>query len=111
MSARWSTSLRLFDLFGRHVVWRAHDILGAGQGEVALLPEDLGDAEIRDLHPAAFIQQDVLRLDVAVHDALLVRELQRLADLRHDLQRLHGVICLARSNCRRFTPSTNSIRK
>ena len=51
-------------------------------------PHNLGDAEVGDLHPALFVQQDVLGLDVAVHDALLVRELQRLANLRHDGQRL-----------------------
>ena len=35
-----------------------------------------------------FVEQQVLRLDVAMHDAVLVRVLQRLADRRHDGQRL-----------------------
>ena len=39
-------------------------------------------------HPAFFVQQKIFRLDVAVNDAFVVRELQRLADLRHDGQRL-----------------------
>ena len=50
--------------------------------------QQLGDAEVRDLHPALLVEQDVLRLDVAVDDALLVRVLERLADGRHDHQRL-----------------------
>ena len=53
-----------------------------------LLADHFGDAEVRDLHPALFVEQDVLRLDVAVDDALLVGVLQRLANLRHDGQRL-----------------------
>ena len=36
------------------------------------------------------IEQDVLRLDVAVDDAFVVGELERLADLRDDRQRLLG---------------------
>ena len=54
----------------------------------AFRAQQLGDPEIRDLHPALFVEQDVLRLDVAVDDALLVRILERLADRRHDDQRL-----------------------
>ena len=49
---------------------------------------DARDAEVGDLHPASFVQQQVLRLDVAMHDAVVMRELQRLADRRHDGQRL-----------------------
>ena len=52
----------------------------------ALRAENLGDAEVGNLHPALFVEQDILRLDVPVHDALVVRVLQRLADLRHDGQ-------------------------
>jgi hypothetical protein len=43
--------------------------------------------EIRHLHAAAAVEQDIFRLDVAVDDALVVRELQRVANLRHDRQR------------------------
>ena len=51
----------------------------------------LGDAEVGDLHLAARIQENVLRLDVAVDDAVIVRVLQRLADLRHDGERCFGL--------------------
>ena len=81
----------LLDLLRRHVVRRAHHVLPARQRLVlGAGAQHLGDAKVGDLHPALLVQQDVLRLDVAVDDALLVGELQRLADLRHDDQRLLG---------------------
>ena len=68
---------------------RAHDVPGAGQPEVLrFLPQDFGQAEIRDFHAALFVEQDVFRLDVAMDDALVVGELERGADLRNDFQRL-----------------------
>ena len=80
---------RLFQLFGRHVMRCAHHVLRARE---RLLPgfnaQHLGDAEVRNLHPALFVQQDVFRLDVAMDDALFVGELQRLANHRHNRQRL-----------------------
>jgi CitMHS family citrate-Mg2+:H+ or citrate-Ca2+:H+ symporter len=50
--------------------------------------EDLRDAKVRDLHHARFVDEQVLRLDVAMHDAVVVGALQRLANRRHDGQRL-----------------------
>ena len=47
-----------------------------------------GDAEVGDLHPPVAVHEDVLRLDVAVDHPVVVGELERLADLRHDRQRL-----------------------
>ena len=44
-------------------------------------------AEICDLHSAAFIQEYVFRLDVAVDNALVVSKLQRVAEVRDDSQR------------------------
>jgi hypothetical protein len=49
---------------------------------------DLRDAKIRDLHHARLVDEQVLRLDVAMHDAVIVRALQRVAHRRHDAQRL-----------------------
>ena len=43
--------------------------------------DDLRDAEIRDLNVAATIDENVRRLDVAVHDPLIVRVLQGVAEL------------------------------
>ncbi len=50
--------------------------------------DQLSQAEVGDLHPPLTIEQDILRLDVAMDDSLLVRELQRVAELRHDRHRL-----------------------
>ena len=50
--------------------------------------QHLGDAKISDLHPAIFVEQQVLRLDVAVDDAPVVGELQCVTERRHDGQRL-----------------------
>ena len=52
------------------------------------LAHQLRQAEVGDLHPALLVEQDVLRLDVAVDDAVVVGVLQGLADLRHDGQGL-----------------------
>ena len=62
-------------------------------GSAALPPasaaaQHFGDAKIGDLHAALFVEQQVLRLDVAVDDAPVVGELQRVAQRRHDGQRL-----------------------
>ena len=50
--------------------------------------QNLGNAEVRDFHAAFFIQQDVVGLDVTVDDAGVVGELERLANLGDNLQRL-----------------------
>ena len=74
--------------------------------------EQLGEAEVGDLHAAARVEQDVLGLDVAVHDALVVRVLQRVADLRHDRERLARRERARAQQLRAgSTPSTNSITK
>ena len=82
MSERWSTACAAH-LLGRHVADRAEH--GAGLGLVRFawasslwLPagprRDLArEAEVEDLHAAVAGEEDVLGLEVAVDDALLVR--------------------------------------
>ncbi len=77
---------------------RAHDLVRAGQGVVDLGAEQLRQAEVGDLHAAAFVEQDVFRLDVAMDHAFIVGELQGVADLRDDFERL-GRLEIARSQC------------
>ncbi len=80
---------RLLHLLGSHVEEGAHDLLCAGQRQVGRRqPHQLGQAEVGDRHAPLTVQEDVLRLDVAVDQALVVRVLQGIADLRCDLQRL-----------------------
>ena len=83
-----------------HVAGRAHGFSGVGQfrvgrGHVAAVAhgfrprtDDLRQSEIRHFYLAPAIQEEVLGFDVAVHDAVVVRELERVANLRHDGERL-----------------------
>jgi hypothetical protein len=84
----------------------AHDLLrGHGRGRaderadgretpaVAVGFEELGDAEIEELHGALAVVEregDVARLDVAVNDPRLVRRLQGEADRLKDVEHLVG---------------------
>jgi hypothetical protein len=69
----------------------ADDILHARErASGSFRPENLRNPEVGDLHPCLFVEQDVLGFDVAMDDAPLVGELQRLAYLRHNGQRLLG---------------------
>ena len=56
----------------------------------ATFTEHLGDAKVRDLHTALFVQEEIFGFDVAMDDAVLMRILQRLAHGRHHGQRLLG---------------------
>jgi len=78
------------DLLGRHVAAGPED--RAGRGHVAgghggrllgvdALDERLGEPKVEDLHPPVAEQEQVLRLEVAVDDPLVVRRRQRLGDL------------------------------
>ena len=58
-------------LLGGHVAGRAHDQVGPRQGRLAV--QHLGQAEVGDLGRAVGRQQDVGRLQVAVHDPQPVR--------------------------------------
>ena len=50
--------------------------------------EQLGEAEVQDLHRAIRSQLDVRRLEIAVDDASFMRRLERLGDLTGDRQSL-----------------------
>ena len=75
-------------LLGRHVGERAHDVAGARE---RLVPGEVGDAEVGPLGHAGrrarrIGDQHVLGLDVAMHDAALVRVLERAAQREPDRQ-------------------------
>ena len=75
-------------LFRRNIVDRAHD------GRIdRLLRRGTGDPEIRHLHISLTVDDDVLRLDIPVHDAHLMRELDTGRRLQRDgdgLLRVHA---------------------
>jgi hypothetical protein len=77
--------LRFQRLLRRHVSRRPSRRFRRG-GRIAV--EHLRDAKIRDLHAAILRQQQVLRLDVTMHNPALVRKLQRLAEWWYDRERL-----------------------
>ena len=72
-------------LLGGHVAGRAHDLAGLGLARVDLEP--LGQAEVGDLGGAVAVEQDVGRLEVAVHDAGLVRGVHGPGQRGHQLGR------------------------
>ena len=72
-------------LLGAHVVRRAEDRAGARRAcpPPSRRALDLGDAEVEHLGDLVVLvadEEDVLRLEIAVHDARLVRALQRARD-------------------------------
>ena len=72
-------------LFGGHVLRGAAD--HAGLGELVGALQHLRDAEVGQVDALVLVQQDVLGLHVAVHDALAVRVGQRLGGA---LENAHG---------------------
>jgi hypothetical protein len=75
------------DLLGRHVADRPDEQPGPGVTGRRQRP---GQAEVGHLDPPLGGDQDVLRLDVAVHDAGRVRRRQPVEHARHDLERGRG---------------------
>src|SRR5580704_1459927 len=89
MSARWSTPWACCNCSGAiypnvPINWP----VPVSDKSSAAWPISLASPKSADLDPPLLVDEDVFRLDVAVNDPLVVRELQCLADLRHDLERL-----------------------
>ncbi len=80
--------MRPLELLGRHVAQRAHHLVLGGQRRIADGADEFGQAEVGDFHSAALVEQNVFRLDVAMHDPFVMGELQGVANLRHDGQRI-----------------------
>ncbi len=86
------------DLLGRHVAQRAHHdarlCTGGGGGHVGLRAgaglrlRQLGEAEVEDLDAAFVRDEEVLGLEVPMHDALVVRRGQAMRDLEGIVDRL-----------------------
>ena len=63
---------------------------GAGASQIVATGR-LGDSEVGDLHPSVRLHEHVRRFDVAMHEPLTVRVLERVGHLRGDVDRLvHG---------------------
>src|SRR5690606_22643200 len=82
-------------LLGRHVAGSAEDRarLGLELIDLAVVAEGLGDPEVEHLHDRPGLaldpgEEDVVRLEVAVDDALLVRLRERAEDRADDLDGL-----------------------
>ncbi len=83
-------------LFGARVVGRQHAGEGAGEVRVAGVGlQQLGDAEVEQLHLPLGGDDDVRRLEIAVDDEVLVRVLHRSPDGERELQALAHVEPLA----------------
>jgi hypothetical protein len=72
-------------LLGAQVVRRAGDVAGAREAARLLV---LREAEVGEVRGALLVEEDVLRLDVAVDHAVLVDVRQRLGDLERRPERL-----------------------
>ena len=72
------------EVFGRAASRAARRV----PARAAVLRRQLREAEVEHLHRAAAGQEDVRRLDVAMQDAFGVRGVERVGDLRRDVEHL-----------------------
>ena len=76
-------------LLGAHVLGRAADDAGARDARLLRVGADLREAEVDDLHEVAArahrLEDDVLGLEIAVDDALVVRFGERRERLAQDV--------------------------
>ena len=75
-------------LLRAEIMHRAHHRIAAGEGGAV---GHAGDAEVRHLDVPVLMDEDILRLDVPVDDAVLMGMLQRREDPDGDLRRHGGV--------------------
>ena len=78
-------------LLRRHVVRRAHGDIGHGESAGVVLLWRPREPKVGELYTAVAREKDVLGLDIAMDDPLLVRGLQGFADLPDQFQCLVGV--------------------
>ena len=81
-------------LFGAHVAWRAEADLRLGERAVGVVFEELGDAEVDDAGAEGRIvlfDEDVCGLEIPMDHGPVVRVLDGIADLGHQLDALPGV--------------------
>src|SRR5258708_7233306 len=70
---------------------RAHDLPRSGKRVVIRFgTQQLGDSEIGYLHASFLIHQDILRLNIAVDHAIVMCELQSVANLGNQFQSVLG---------------------
>src|SRR6266540_1086300 len=84
--ADWKRSRGFFSRQWRTMASRAGGTFGAI--DVRRILGELGQAEVEDLHPSVGGDEEVLGLQVAVHDPLLVRHGERRGDLDGVVDRL-----------------------
>ena len=75
-------------LFRRHVFQCAHDVTADGERLPGIGGAQFCETEIGDERLAILAEQNIARLQIAVKNPVLVRELHRLADLQEHGQRL-----------------------
>ena len=75
------------DLFGRHVIGRAHRGREPGEREAPAL-DGFRDAEIHDAQRAIVTQHDIGRLEVAMDDVVFVHVIERVAHAAANFQRV-----------------------
>ena len=79
-----------FDLLRGHVGGGAETCARYGERGRRVCAGEFGQAEVGDLRGAGAIKEDVLRFDVAVEHAFLVRVLKRVAELGHQSEGFAG---------------------
>ena len=86
-------------------------LLASRAARAPILGRELREAEVEHLHLAAPGEEDVRRLDVAMQDAFGVRGVQRVGDLRADVEHRFEIERPAESLRSSGSPSSSSIAR